>query len=101
MAPTTLLATQIAKKLETFLAPHNIISKLLIGSLKAKDKTVIKSELKNGNIHIIVGTHAIIQEDVEFQKLSYVVIDEQHRFGVEQREKLTEYVSKQISQENS
>ncbi|MEI6711991.1 MAG: DEAD/DEAH box helicase [bacterium] len=50
---------------------------------------------------IIVGTHAIIQEDVEFHKLSYVIIDEQHRFGVEQREKLTEYVSKQIYHENS
>jgi len=93
MAPTTLLATQIAKKLEVFLAPHNITSKLLIGSLKLKEKTTIKSQLKNGEISIIVGTHAIIQEDVEFQKLSYVVIDEQHRFGVEQREKLTEYTS--------
>lgn len=101
LAPTTLLATQIAKKLEVFLAPHGISSKLLIGSLKPKEKTVIKSQLKNGEIDIIVGTHAIIQEDVEFQKLSYVVIDEQHRFGVEQREKLTEYVSKQIHHETS
>lgn len=94
MAPTTLLAIQIAKKLEIFLAPYGITSKLLIGSLKTKEKNLIKSQLKSGEISIIIGTHAIIQEDVWFQKLSYVVIDEQHRFGVEQREKLTEYVSK-------
>lgn len=74
-------------------------SKLLLGSLKNKDKTAIKSELRKGEIDIIVGTHAIIQEDVEFQKLSYVVIDEQHRFGVEQREKLTEYLSEVTSDE--
>ncbi len=94
MAPTTLLATQVAKKLETFFLSYNITSKLLIGSLKQKEKTDIKSKLKNGEIQVIVGTHALIQEDVEFQKLSYVIIDEQHRFGVEQREKLTEYISK-------
>jgi len=66
--------------------------------LKTKEKTTIKSQLKNGEIDIIVGTHAIIQEDVDFQKLSYVIIDEQHRFGVEQRERLTEYTS-QLKQE--
>lgn len=80
LAPTTLLATQVAKKLEAFLAPHGIRSKLLIGSLRNKEKITIKSELKSGEIDVIVGTHAIIQEDVEFQKLSYVIIDEQHRF---------------------
>lgn len=94
LAPTTLLAAQIAKKLESFISPHGFTSKLLIGSLKQKEKTSIKEGLKNGTVDIVVGTHAILQEDVMFQNLTYVVIDEQHRFGVEQREKLTEYISR-------
>lgn len=93
MAPTTILATQIAKKLAEFLTPYSITSKLLIWSLKKKEKEEIKSWIENGAISIVVWTHAVIQEDVRFQRLSYVVIDEQHRFGVEQREKLTEYTS--------
>ncbi len=93
MAPTTLLAIQVASKLKAFLELYNITSTLLLGSVPAKEKKAIKTALANGELHIVVGTHALIQEDVKFQKLSYVIIDEQHRFGVEQREKLTEYSS--------
>lgn len=61
--------------------------------MKAKDKKDIKSSLKSGELSVVVGTHALITGDTEFRHLSYVIIDEQHRFGVEQREKLTEYIS--------
>ena len=94
MAPTTILATQVARKLETFLEPYGIGSALLLGSLKTKEKKDIKSSLASGDLSVVVGTHALIQEDVHYKHLSYVIIDEQHRFGVEQREKLTEYISK-------
>ncbi len=94
MAPTTILATQVAKKLGEFLKPYGINSALLLGSLKTKEKKQIKDALGTGEISVVVGTHALIQDDVHYKKLSYVIIDEQHRFGVEQREKLTEYISK-------
>jgi ATP-dependent DNA helicase RecG len=94
MAPTTILATQVARKLAQFLEPYNISSALLIGSVSAKEKKSIKSALQGGELAVVVGTQALIQEDVTYKSLSYVIIDEQHRFGVEQREKLTEYISK-------
>jgi ATP-dependent DNA helicase RecG len=99
MAPTTILATQVAKKLTEFLEPYGISSALLLGSLKTKEKKEIKASLANGNLSVVVGTHALIQEDVRYKHLSYVIIDEQHRFGVEQRERLTEYTSKVSSLE--
>lgn len=98
MAPTTILATQVARKMAEFLEPYGISSALLLGSLKAKEKKDIKSALKSGELSVVVGTHALISEDTHFQNLSYVIIDEQHRFGVEQREKLTEYMSKWVLQ---
>lgn len=91
MAPTTILAVQIAKKLSEFLHPYGIQSALLMGSLSQKEKDSIKSGLQTGEISVVVGTHALIQDDIGFTHLGYVIIDEQHRFGVEQREKLTEY----------
>lgn len=94
MAPTTILATQVARKLQAFLEPYGINSALLLGSLKTKEKKDIKSALASGELSVVVGTHALIQEDVHYKHLSYVIIDEQHRFGVEQRERLTEYISK-------
>ncbi len=94
MAPTTILATQVSKKLAEFLEPYGISSALLLGSLKAKEKKEIKSALASGQLSVVVGTHALIQEDTHYKHLSYVIIDEQHRFGVEQRERLTEYISK-------
>ncbi len=98
MAPTTILATQVARKLAEFLEPYGITSALLLGSLKAKEKKEIKWALKSWELSVVVGTHALISEDTHFKKLSYVIIDEQHRFGVEQREKLTEYISKWVLQ---
>lgn len=98
MAPTTILATQVAKKLAQFLEPYGISSALLLWSLKAKEKKEIKSALQSGELSVVVGTHALISEDTHFRHLSYVIIDEQHRFGVEQREKLTEYISKWVLQ---
>ncbi len=85
MAPTEVLATQ---HFETFLKLFKnagISCELLTGSTKAKDKKAIKERLKNGEIDLIIGTHALIQEDVEFKKLGLVITDEQHRFGVKQR----------------
>ncbi len=85
MAPTEVLATQ---HFETFTKLFNgtgIKCELLVGSTKAKDKKEIKERLKNGEIDLIIGTHALIQEDVEFSQLGLVITDEQHRFGVKQR----------------
>lgn len=88
MAPTEILANQhyleVMKVLETF----NISIKLLTGSISVKEKKNIKEELKNGNIDIIIGTHALIEDNVEFNNLGMVVTDEQHRFGVHQRAKI-------------
>lgn len=61
---------------------------LLIGSLSSAEKKATKARLLSGDTHLIVGTHALIQDDVLFEDLAYIIIDEQHRFGVEQRRKL-------------
>lgn len=86
MCPTEALAQQ---HFETFkeLAPE-ISIELMLGSTKAKDKRNILGRLKNGDIHIVIGTHALFQDSVEFHKLGLAIIDEQHKFGVEQRLKL-------------
>ena len=61
---------------------------LLTGSTKAGERKIIHSYLKRGELHILVGTHALIEEKVQFQKLGLAIVDEQHRFGVAQRSKL-------------
>ncbi|MBR3411181.1 MAG: ATP-dependent DNA helicase RecG [Bacteroidales bacterium] len=88
MAPTEILATQHFANFQKMLAGLNITVELLIGSLKASQKKKIKQRLADGSIDILIGTHALIEPDVQFSQLGYVVIDEQHRFGVEQRSKL-------------
>ena len=88
MAPTEILATQHFANFQKMLAGLNINVELLIGSLKASQKKKIKQRLAEGDIDILIGTHALIEPDVQFAQLGYVVIDEQHRFGVEQRSKL-------------
>ena len=88
MAPTEILATQHFTNFQKYLANQNIQVELLVGSLKASQKKKIKQRLANGEIDILIGTHALIEPDVQFKQLGYVVIDEQHRFGVEQRAKL-------------
>ena len=88
MAPTEILAQQHYASIESLLRGMGLEVVLLTGSVKGKTRKYILSNLKEGNIHIIIGTHALIEDHVEFKNLGMVVIDEQHRFGVEQRSKL-------------
>lgn len=89
MAPTEVLANQHYKTLKNFFG-EEIEIVLLTGSLTSKQKKDIREKLKYGTAHIVVGTHAIIQNDVEFFKLGLVITDEQHRFGVKQRATLSD-----------
>ena len=88
MAPTAILATQHLEEFNKILSKYNIKSELLISSITKKNKNEILERLKNGEIDIIIGTHALLEENVIFNKLGLVVTDEQHRFGVKQREKI-------------
>lgn len=88
MAPTEILAFQHVKSLQAMLEKMNIRIGILTGSTPQKQRTGLLKELKEGTMQIIVGTHALIEDGVEFHKLGIVVIDEQHRFGVAQRAKL-------------
>lgn len=88
MAPTEILAAQHFYSLRDLLAPMNIAPVLLTGSTRKKAREAILENLKNGTISFLIGTHALIEEDVEFENLGLVVIDEQHRFGVAQRARL-------------
>lgn len=88
MAPTEILASQHFASFQKMLHGLDIHVQLLVGALKAKEKKEIKKKLSEGQIDILIGTHALIENDVQFARLGYVVIDEQHRFGVEQRAKL-------------
>ena len=88
MAPTEILAEQHFQTLQRFLKPHDINIDILKGGLNKKDRENRLNKLKKGEIDVLVGTHAIIQEDVEFKRLGMVITDEQHRFGVKQRQDL-------------
>ena len=88
MAPTEILANQHYDTISSLVAPLDITVKLLTGSTKKKEKEEILNDLGNAKIQIIIGTHALIEENVNFSNLGYVIIDEQHRFGVAQRAKL-------------
>lgn len=90
MAPTEILATQHYESLLKILAPTGINIRLLTGSTPAKEKKEIKKALFDGEIDLIIGTHALIQNDVAFKNLALVITDEQHRFGVKQRAQLAE-----------
>ncbi len=90
MAPTEILATQHFEGLSKIFAPADVKIKLLTGSTPAKEKREIKKALINGEIDLLIGTHALIQNDVEFKNLALVITDEQHRFGVKQRAQLAE-----------
>ena len=85
MAPTTILAIQHLENFNKILEKFGIRCELLISSLTAKQKRLLLERLKNGEIDILIGTHAILQDNVEFKNLGLVVTDEQHRFGVKQR----------------
>ncbi len=86
LAPTAILATQHAEGLSELLEPFGIKIALLTGA--TKKKTELKEKIKNGEIDLVIGTHAVLTDDTEFKNLALCIIDEQHRFGVNQRQKL-------------
>src|SRR6266571_2427218 len=88
MAPTELLAEQHARSISAMLEPFGIRTVLLTGSLKARERTMGRTAIEDGTAMVAIGTHALIQEDVTFKRLGLVIVDEQHRFGVEQRDAL-------------
>lgn len=88
MAPTEILATQHFNGIKEIAEKVNLNVKLLTGSTKTADRRIIHEELENGTLDILIGTHAILEDKVQFQNLGLAIIDEQHRFGVEQRSKL-------------
>lgn len=88
MAPTEILAEQHLTTISQFLGDMDITVRLLTGSVKGKQRATILNELSDGTIDILVGTHAVIEDTVQFARLGMVVVDEQHRFGVAQRAKL-------------
>ena len=90
MAPTAILATQHLESFKQMLEQFDIRCELLISSITKKKKEEILERLKNGDIDILIGTHAILEDNVEFKNLGLVVTDEQHRFGVKQRTKIIE-----------
>ena len=85
MAPTEILAQQHYNNMSKWLSPLGIRVELFLGSIGKKQRKISETNLKNGQIDIAIGTHALIQENIEFANLGAVVIDEQHRFGVKQR----------------
>ena len=88
MAPTEILAEQHLETFRSFLGDMPVRVELLTGTVKGKRRQSILEGLKDGTVNILIGTHAIIEDNVEFQRLGFVVIDEQHRFGVAQRARL-------------
>ncbi|MGN1134217.1 MAG: ATP-dependent DNA helicase RecG [Oscillospiraceae bacterium] len=90
MAPTEILAAQHYKTFSDFLEPLGIKVALLTGSLTVRQKKVLKEQIAKGEYSVVAGTHALVQQSTEFDKLGLVITDEQHRFGVEQRAALAE-----------
>lgn len=88
MAPTEILATQHFETITQMVAPMGINVRLLTGSTRKKEREVIHQQLTDGSLHILIGTHAVIEDNVRFKNLGFIVIDEQHRFGVAQRARL-------------
>jgi ATP-dependent DNA helicase RecG len=90
MVPTEILAEQHAESMSELLSPAGLSVALLTSSVKGKRRKLLLEKLKEGEVDILIGTHALIQDDVEFKSLGLVVTDEQHRFGVNQRRVLRE-----------
>jgi ATP-dependent DNA helicase RecG len=88
MAPTEILANQHFQSITELLAPLNLKIGLLTGSTSVRERKVVHAQLESGELHILLGTHALIEDTVKFKNLGLVIIDEQHRFGVAQRAKL-------------
>ena len=85
MAPTEILAEQHFRKIAAWMEPLGVTVAWLTGSLKKRDKEEARARIESGEARLIIGTHALIQQEVEFAKLGLVIVDEQHRFGVAQR----------------
>jgi ATP-dependent DNA helicase RecG len=96
MAPTEILAEQHFRQFQTYLTPLGLRAAAVLGKQGQRERKQIRQELLSGQVHIAVGTHALLEEDVEFSNLGLVIIDEQHRFGVQQRARLK---SKSVSPE--
>lgn len=90
IAPTETLAKQHYETFSKFLNPYNVRVELLTSSVTAKNRKLILNDLKNGDIDIIIGTHSLISDEVVFKNLGFIVCDEQHKFGVDHRKKLSE-----------
>lgn len=88
MAPTEILAEQHYYQFQRLLAPLGLRACLVVGKQGQKERRQIRQDLRSGQVHVAVGTHALLEEDVEFEKLGLIIIDEQHRFGVKQRARL-------------
>lgn len=88
MAPTTILAVQHYEELKKYFSNFNMTVELLTGNTTKKNKEIILEKLKNGEIDILIGTHALVSDNVEFKNAGLIITDEQHRFGVKQRMKL-------------
>ena len=88
MAPTEILAEQHFATISSFLKKLNLHIGLLTGSTKTAERKLLHEQLRTGEIHILIGTHALIEDVVQFDRLGLVIVDEQHRFGVQQRAKL-------------
>ena len=91
MAPTSILARQHFESMQELLIEYKISSHLLVWSLTKKQKDAVQADIKTWNIDLVIGTHALVQESVVFYNLWFVVVDEQHRFGVKQREILEKW----------
>lgn len=85
MAPTEILAEQHFKNALKLFSPLGLEVRLLVGSMKNKEREQVVDQIKLGKVHLCIGTHALIQDDVEFKRLGLTIVDEQHRFGVQQR----------------
>ena len=90
IAPTEILAFQHFKNFKDKFENLGLVVKVLTGSTKSSDRKILLNDLKNGSINLLIGTHAIFEQNVIFNNLGYAVIDEQHRFGVKQRSKIWE-----------
>ncbi|MFV0504347.1 MAG: ATP-dependent DNA helicase RecG [Lachnospirales bacterium] len=90
MAPTEVLANQHFKEFNKYFLKLGIKVELLVGSLSAKNKKLVQEKIENGDIDVVIGTHAVIQDKVKFKNLALAITDEQHRFGVKQRSALNE-----------
>ncbi|MCR9262927.1 MAG: ATP-dependent DNA helicase RecG [Flavobacteriaceae bacterium] len=88
MAPTEILASQHYTGLKELLGSMDVKMALLTGSTKKSERTLLHNQLENGNLNILVGTHAVLEDKVQFKNLGLAIVDEQHRFGVAQRSKL-------------